>query len=105
MTERKIRKPGILTGERKWEYEIGESQAMRSIQNEEIMVSFMQPVFMRQDTKDAFQWRIRNLPYPLDVYDCKVNENQREITLRTSNKKYVGKQQKEVSHNYQTCHI
>lgn len=87
MIERKIRKPGILTGERKWEYEIGESQAMRSIQNEEIMVSFMQPVFMRQDTKDSFQWRIRNLPYPLDIYDCTVNENQREIILRTSNKK------------------
>jgi hypothetical protein len=28
-----------------------------------------QPIFVRSsDTKNAFQWRIRNLPYPLEVY-------------------------------------
>lgn len=30
----------------------------------------VQPIFVRQDTRDAFVWRIRNLPYPADVYRC-----------------------------------
>ncbi len=27
-----------------------------------------QPIFTRVDTKTAFQWRIRNLPYPIETY-------------------------------------
>ena len=27
-----------------------------------------QPIFVRQDQVKSFQWRIRNLPYPVDVY-------------------------------------
>ena len=45
-----------------------------------------QPVFVRKDTKPAFQWRVRNLPYPIETYDvtCDPEHN---IVIRTTNKK------------------
>ncbi|XP_068111763.1 protein DPCD isoform X2 [Hyperolius riggenbachi] len=49
------------------------------------------PVFMRKDTKTSFQWRIRNLPYPKDVYSVTVNKTERCCIVRTSNKKYYKK--------------
>jgi hypothetical protein len=33
----------------------------------------MQPVFVRKDTLEAFQWRVRNLPYPEDTYILDVD--------------------------------
>ncbi|KAK2496823.1 hypothetical protein MC885_007223 [Smutsia gigantea] len=47
-----------------------------------------EPIFMRKDTKMSFQWRIRNLPYPKDVYSVCVDQKERCITVRTTNKKY-----------------
>lgn len=48
---------------------------------------FRQPVFTRKDTKTNFQWRVRNLPYPKDVFDVSVEPFERCIIIRTSNKK------------------
>ena len=45
-----------------------------------------QPALSRVDTPREFCWRIRNLPYPADVYT--VSAEGREIVVRTSNKKY-----------------
>lgn len=42
---------------------------------------------MRKDTKMSFQWRIRNLPYPKDVYTVCVDQKERCVVVRTSNKK------------------
>lgn len=53
-------------------------------------VAVVNPVFMRKDTRKEFQWRIRNLPYPLDVYSVSVTDDDHAI-LRTSNKKYYKK--------------
>jgi hypothetical protein len=33
----------------------------------------IQPIFIRKDTLDCFQWRIRNLPYPAEVYQLEVD--------------------------------
>ncbi len=44
-------------------------------------------VFVRHDTRDAFQWRIRNLPYPSDVFSVTVDPQERKLIVRTSNKK------------------
>lgn len=46
-----------------------------------------QPIFFRQDTRDAFQWRVRNLTYPADVYSVTVDQAERKLVVRTSNKK------------------
>ena len=32
------------------------------------------PVVVRLDKRKQFQWRIRNLPYPIDNYDVRVEE-------------------------------
>lgn len=48
---------------------------------------FPQPVFTRKDTKTSFQWRIRNLPYPRDVFCVSVEPSDRCVIIKTSNKK------------------
>ena len=50
--------------------------------------SKLNPVFMRKDTPDRFEWRIRNLPYPKEVYTILIDHAKQEIVLKTSNKKY-----------------
>lgn len=51
------------------------------------LICLVQPIFMRKDTKTSFQWRIRNLPYPQDVYSMCVDQKERCIVVRTTNKK------------------
>merc|ERR1712039_473065 len=46
------------------------------------------PIFLRKDTPEHFQWRIRNLAYPADVYSVSVDHEKQEVVVRTSNKKY-----------------
>ncbi|XP_040848206.1 protein DPCD isoform X1 [Ochotona curzoniae] len=55
------------------------------------LVGLLQPIFLRKDTKMSFQWRIRNLPYPKDVYRVCVDPKERCIIVRTTNKKYYKK--------------
>ena len=43
---------------------------------------------MRKDKEDRFEWRIRNLPYPKEVYCIEIDHNKQDIVLKTSNKKY-----------------
>jgi protein DPCD len=50
--------------------------------------SSVNPIFFRKDTDKMFQWRVRNLPYPPDVYAVTADPAERKVTIRTSNKKY-----------------
>jgi hypothetical protein len=43
---------------------------------------------LRKDTPQRFEWRIRNLKWPKDVYQFEIDHNKQEIVLRTTNKKY-----------------
>lgn len=95
LTTRKFRKPSTLGGTSTWEYEVGEEPRAMP-QNAEgdsigIFVSAANPVCVRCDTKKEFQWRIRNLPYDLDVYSITVTNDGKNAILRTSNKKYYKK--------------
>mmetsp|Transcript_6967 Transcript_6967/g.13433 ORF Transcript_6967/g.13433 Transcript_6967/m.13433 type:complete len:139 (+) Transcript_6967:3-419(+) len=47
-----------------------------------------QPSIVRLDTKEAFQWRVRNLPYPKEVYEITADEEKNQAVIRTTNKKY-----------------
>lgn len=49
-----------------------------------------QPVVVRRITKKSLEWRIRNLPYPENIYSVTA-EKDGTITVRTSNKKYFKK--------------
>ena len=50
--------------------------------------SSQNPIFLRKDSETHFEWRIRNLVYPSEVYTVEIDHNKQEIVLRTSNKKY-----------------
>ncbi len=57
--------------------------------NFDLIIHLIQkPVFLRKDTKDAYQFRIRNLPYPAEVYSVETDTEKQEVVIRTSNKKY-----------------
>lgn len=71
---RKWRTKATLGGTKPWDYEVGEADvAAPSLDTGFGMTaSSSNPVCTRRDDKAFFQWRIRNLPYKLDVYvlDC-----------------------------------
>lgn len=46
------------------------------------------PIFLRKDTLDNFQWRIRNLPYPLEAYILEIDPDKQQIVIKTTVKKY-----------------
>lgn len=90
LATRKWRRTGVLGSAGKWQYEVGEVPQAAAAEDAMMVASSSSPVFLRQDTLGAFAWRIRNLPYPLEIYSLTVTE-ENEIILRTSNKKYYKK--------------
>jgi hypothetical protein len=86
---RKTRRKTTLGGEGEWVIEVG-SVALTSKpfdpSKDAIALSSSAPIFCRLDTKDSFQWRIRNLPFAAEVFAVTVEGP--EIVVRTSNKKY-----------------
>ena len=76
-------------GTSEWEYEIGHPIDVNFNPETDILApSSKNPIFTRKDTEARFEWRIRNLVYPKEVYSVEVDHNKQEIVLRTSNKKY-----------------
>ncbi|KAJ3272851.1 hypothetical protein HDV01_005174 [Terramyces sp. JEL0728] len=66
-----------------WIYEVGQDYTKPPTD-----VSGTNPTLVRQDTLEHFLWRIRNLPYPLETYSVKLNDEKTKIMVRTTNKKY-----------------
>ncbi|XP_068255316.1 protein DPCD isoform X1 [Nyctibius grandis] len=99
LLSRKWREKNTLGGSGKWQVEVGEptSPLLGVLESELITESSsnvckgLQPVFTRKDTLSSFQWRIRNLPYPKEVYSVSVEKEQRCCVIRTTNKKYYKK--------------
>ncbi|XP_075072379.1 protein DPCD [Mixophyes fleayi] len=87
---RKWRQKSALGASGQWEIEIGETPlpVIGALQPDFLKENSSNPVFMRKDTKTSFQWRIRNLPYPKDVYSITVDQTERNCIVRTTNKKY-----------------
>lgn len=90
---RKWRVKSTLGALGQWQIEVGEPAlpGAGSPGPEFIKENNANPIFMRKDTKMNFQWRIRNLPYPKDVYSVCVDHKERCIVVRTTNKKYYKK--------------
>ncbi|KAK1164370.1 protein DPCD-like [Acipenser oxyrinchus oxyrinchus] len=76
-----------------WQIELGEPapSTVGALEPQLLKENSSNPVFMRKDTKTSFQWRIRNLPYPKDVYKLSVEQTERCCIVRTTNKKYFKK--------------
>ncbi|PFH36999.1 DPCD family protein [Besnoitia besnoiti] len=92
---RKFRRPNLFGTDGTWDYEIGAPRESGAITvetsngNDMIMApSVSSPFCVTRDTKDAFEWRIRNLPFPSETYSVQIDGETREIVIRTTNKKY-----------------
>jgi len=87
---RKVRKAAVLgSKEPEWVFEVGQAPEAAFDPHADLMrASASNPIFLRKDTPEHFQWRVRNLPYPADVYSVTVDHEKQEIVVRTSNKKY-----------------
>ena len=76
-------------GEAEWVYEIGQPMVQDFNPSEDLMApSSKNPIFIRKDSESHFEWRIRNLTYPKEVYSVEIDHNKQEIVMRTTNKKY-----------------
>ena len=74
----------------KWMVEIGDPLApFDNLDSIGIKENATAPMLTKRITKRSIEWRIRNLPYPLEVYSVKADDD--GITVRTSNKKYFKK--------------
>ncbi|KOB74943.1 hypothetical protein OBRU01_08267 [Operophtera brumata] len=67
MCRRAWKVTGKLGGEGKWDVE---------------------PTVTRRNTRVNLEWRIRNLPYPIETYSISANDDEKCIIVRTTNKKY-----------------
>eukprot|EP00191_Tetraselmis_sp_GSL018_P016628 CAMPEP_0177581342 /NCGR_PEP_ID=MMETSP0419_2-20121207/2093_1 /TAXON_ID=582737 /ORGANISM="Tetraselmis sp., Strain GSL018" /LENGTH=151 /DNA_ID=CAMNT_0019070371 /DNA_START=129 /DNA_END=581 /DNA_ORIENTATION=+ len=89
---RKRRSKTVLGANTPWEYLVGDAEPPAASTalggGPDIMESSQNPIFSRRDVPTAFQWRVRNLPYPRDVYSVTIDHADRKIVIRTSNKKY-----------------
>eukprot|EP00126_Sphaerothecum_destruens_P015175 Sdes_comp9099_c0_seq1m560 len=82
---RKHRKKNSFGKYGDWIYEIGEPNLSKT---SSIVENVTNPQYCRKDTLDSFQWRIRNLPYPIEVYNIGIEEATNQIVIKTTNKKY-----------------
>ncbi|KAI9332490.1 dpcd protein [Obelidium mucronatum] len=86
---RKYRKKSIIGKEGPWIYEVGQEPVKEAAVKklfDEISESAGAPQVSRKDTLKEFVFRIRNLSYPLEVYNVTIEGSQ--IVVRTTNKKY-----------------
>ena len=85
---RKRREKNMLGKLDDWVYEVGEPPQRLTIENDTLRPSAANPVIVRNDRPHAFEWRIRNLHYPKPTYSVDIDHDERQIVVRTSNKKY-----------------
>lgn len=57
------------------------------------LIIFFQPQLVRRNTRINLEWRIRNLPYPIETYSISAENDEKCIVVRTTNKKYFKKLQ------------
>ncbi|XP_019939660.1 protein DPCD [Paralichthys olivaceus] len=89
---RKWRNKSTLGAQGQWQVEVGEPLASPVASSEAVIKeNYSNPVFTRADTKSSFRWRIRNLPYPKEVFSVFAEPSERCIIIKTSNKKYYKK--------------
>ncbi|XP_013117464.1 protein DPCD [Stomoxys calcitrans] len=97
--KRAWRKCKQLMGEPEWEIELGEDPRQLAVGGEKgdirnddgsftVKISNTEAILSKRITKKNIEWRIRNLPYPIDVYDVKADPEKKAIVVRTANKKY-----------------
>ena len=87
---RKWREKTVLGTQGNWIFEIGEEGApVDAVAVEGLFSSSSaNPSWHAKDTVGAWEWRVRNIAYPVDTYSVTVDAETSELVLRTTNKKY-----------------
>jgi len=88
---RKVRKATLVGGAGQWTFEVGEDHSPsrhEAVSGGVMSVSSANPIFLRLDSPEAFEWRVRNLSWPSDVYQVSIDSETRQIVIRTTNKKF-----------------
>lgn len=77
-------------GDGNWEVELGDPIPTRNpnVEIDSIIEAKNEPIVTRRNTRINLEWRIRNLPYPIETYSISVDNDKKCIIIRTSNKKY-----------------
>ncbi|KAF5297218.1 hypothetical protein FQR65_LT10034 [Abscondita terminalis] len=77
-----------IGGEGDWFVEVGDPDP--TIVKSDILIkeNSTQPFITRRLTKKNLEWRIRNLPYPIEVYSVETDTEKNVLIVRTTNKKY-----------------
>ncbi|KAJ3665332.1 hypothetical protein Zmor_000832 [Zophobas morio] len=78
-----------MDAEGEWDIELGDPEV--NFNKEQLLFikeSSTQPVVTRRNTRINLEWRIRNLPYPIETYSVVVDEEKKSLVVRTTNKKY-----------------
>jgi hypothetical protein len=89
LQSRQRRSRNVWGKEGDWVVEVGQpAEEKFDAKTSTVIEAKENPIFMRKDLPECFQWRIRNLPYPKEVYSVTIDEEKQQIVLRTSNKKY-----------------
>jgi hypothetical protein len=98
LVARRWRSKSAIGGEAQWEYEFGEPEAVASVDalgrpRECVAVAEAAgtPLLVRRNAPDAWEFRIRNLFFPIETYELSVEDATQSIVLRTKNKKYFKK--------------
>lgn len=81
--------PSDLIQKDNWEIELGDP-IPKMLKSDAFMLQEAptEPFLTKRITRNAIEWRIRNLPYPLSTYTITCEGDAKTITIRTSNKKY-----------------
>ena len=95
LAARKVRSIKQTGGLGPWEFEVGEPE--RKDDNELVMESTSNPIFVRKDTPSHFQWRVRNLPYP-------VSGDHPEIGDRPTRQTVISYRQAGMAHSGLLCY-
>nr|CCC53457.1 conserved hypothetical protein [Trypanosoma vivax Y486] len=89
---RKSRHKSAIGSYTEWQVEVGSEVRARNLDRELLLEAAGSPELVKQDAKDCYIFRIRNLPYPKEVFAVTVERGDAaefgEIVVRTSNKKY-----------------
>eukprot|EP00903_Cladosiphon_okamuranus_P009184 g8772.t1 len=92
---RRWRSTRPLGGMTEWDYEIGDPPPSTQENSSSavgapsgLRPSALNPSFHSRDTRKAWEWHIRNLPYPEENFTLQVDTEKQTLVLRTKNKKY-----------------
>ncbi|CAH0548536.1 unnamed protein product [Brassicogethes aeneus] len=91
VTRRAWKKSTKIGDQDQWEIELGDPEPTYNKEEGVIKESSTQPFLSKRLTRINIEWRVRNLPYSFDVYSISIDNDDKCIIVRTTNKKYFKK--------------